>query len=161
MNYNFSNWEKAFMQIMKNSDKIVDEVNTYLLEYFKSSFDTKTFDNVQWKPSRNNPDTLVDTGELKSSIKTVYKSMDEILIQSNTPYSAIHNYGGEIKITDKMRKFFWAKFSETKDNAWKYMALSKSNHITIPQRQFMGNTPELEKQVKQIILNVLTNNQTI
>jgi len=149
-------WKKTFDRIEQNIKNITDEVNDYLLFYFKNSFNIKSFDNKPWKPSKHNQDTLVDSGDLKKSIKTVSKSIKEIHIQSATPYSAIHNYGGTIRITDKMRKFFWAKFYETKKKHWKFMALSKKTFIYIPQRQYMGTTVKLKKEVEQIIKKIIT-----
>lgn len=54
---------------------------------------------------------------------------------SNVPYARIHELGGTTKVTDKMRGFFWYKFSETGDEKWKAFALSDS--ITIPARPYM------------------------
>jgi len=154
-NYNSKGWDKQFDNILDNVKHITDQVNDYLLAYFKRSFDTKSFDNKKWKPSKNNKNTLVDSGDLKRSIKTVSKTVSEIHIQSNTPYSAIHNYGGKIKITDKMRKYFWSQYYKTKNNDWKYMAISKQKYINIPQRQFMGETQEMMNEIEQIIIDVL------
>jgi len=149
--YNKKQIDDVFENLIPDIDAIVNDINDYLLSYFKSSFDTKSFNNISWEPSKMNQNTLVDSGDLKKSIKTVSKNPTEIHIQSDTPYSAIHNYGGKIKITDKMRKFFWSQFYKTNNNSWKYMALTKRSHINIPERQFMGINNEIIKQIEQII----------
>lgn len=154
--YNTKEWDKIFDHMIDSvSTKLVDDINDYLLAYFKNAFNIKSFNNVPWKRSRMNDNTLIESGDLKKSIKTVSKSLQEIHIESDTPYSAIHNYGGRIKITEKMRKFFWAKFYSTGNDAWKGMALTKKKHITIPQRQYIGKTPEMMKQIEQIIINTI------
>jgi len=153
--YNTKEWDKLFDKLEKASNRIVDDLNDYLLKFFKNSFDTKSFNNVKWKPSRNNRNTLIDTGELKRSIRTVSKSLTEIHITSDTPYSAIHNEGGTIRITDKMRKFFWSKYYDTKNDNWKWMALTKKSYITIPKRQFMGEPNTLDKEINKIITSFL------
>jgi len=153
--YDFREWQNTFNQILRNAQTITDEVNDYLLDYFKSCFDTKSFGTTQWKPSVWNEDTLVESGELKRSIKTISKSISEIHIESGLAYSAIHNYGGTIRVTDKMIAFFWAKYKQTGKEQWKNMALTKKSFIIMPQRQFMGTNPEIENQVKNIIFDVL------
>lgn len=52
------------------------------------------------------------------------------------PYALIHEFGGEIPITDKMRRFFWAKYAETKQQFWMAMALTKKSSITMPARPY-------------------------
>ena len=80
-------------------------------------------------------------------------------VYNRVPYAAIHNFGGTFTIhpavTPKMRRFGWAKYREAggKDNPeasgrWKALALTKKArldiNITIPQRQFIGRSAELE-----------------
>ena len=93
--------------------------------------------------------------DLKKSIKTVSKSAGEIHIQSDMKYSKIHNEGGTIRITEKMRKFFWAKYYETRDESWKYMALTKKSVIAIPKRQFMGINNNMIVEMERIILSII------
>lgn len=150
-NYNLEVWDKKFDALIEMQSKIMKDINYYLLEYFQSSFTTKSFNNKQWKRSKNNPNTLIDSGTLKKSIKTVQLTDDLIHIESDTPYSAIHNYGGTIRITDKMRKFFWAQFYKTKNDSWKWMAISKASNITIPERQFIGIPNTLKQDIEKIL----------
>ena len=96
------------------------------------------------------------------------------------PYAAIHNEGGAIKVTAKMKRFFWYKyysatgsFGRKKDGSmrndnrnrqlgteadfWKAMALMKVGAtIKIPKRQFLGTSPEVEAAVREIIEENLT-----
>jgi hypothetical protein len=93
-------------------------------------------------------------------------------------YAAIHNNGGKIPVTPKMRKFFWAKYYERAGNVtklksgkasaskrnvalssevqfYKNMALTKRAHITIPQRQFIGTT------IPVLLLNLFAPKRTM
>jgi phage gpG-like protein len=88
---------------------------------------------------------------------------------SEIPYAELHQQGGKIPVTDKMRKFFWAKYYQhaspvgrtrgkrsvsisQEADFWKAMALKKKNStITIPKRQFMDATPDLEKAILRTI----------
>lgn len=99
---------------------------------------------------------------------------------SDLPYAAIHNEGGEIRVTARMKRYFWYRhysatgsFGRRKDGSlrkdkknrqlsseadfWKAMALMKVGAtIRIPQRKFLGTSPEVEAAVRQIIEENLT-----
>jgi hypothetical protein len=49
-------------------------------------------------------------------------------------YARVQQYGASIVRTDRMRRFFWAKWYETKEEFWKGMALSQKATIDIPVR---------------------------
>lgn len=115
---------------------------------------------------------LNDTGNLVDSIKIISRSSNSVNVgirASEIPYAELHQEGGKIPITDKMRKFFWAQYYQHASSAgrsrgkrsvptnqeagfWKAMALKKRNStITIPKRQFMDVTPDLEKAILRTI----------
>ncbi len=137
------------------------------VKFFKDSFRKGGFTNtsfVEWKSNLMGSKTLYQHGTLMGSIRKVVETDDKIVIESNTPYSEIHNQGGYITVTPRMKKFFWAKYYEfagnikktkkgtvskakrnLKTNAkakfFKNMALMKVGaKIQIPQRQFMGES---------------------
>lgn len=62
-------------------------------------------------------------------------------------YMRLHNEGGEITITVQMRKFFWAKYYQTGEEYFKHLAITKNTKITIPKRQFIGQSAELERRI--------------
>lgn len=92
-------------------------------------------------------------------------------VVTNLPYAKAHNEGATMAITAKQRKFFWAKYYEImkkmpkkKDQStkaqketvrekrikeeaepWKNLALAKT--ITIPKRQFMGDSAFLRRRI--------------
>lgn len=115
---------------------------------------------------------LNDTGNLVDSIKIISRSQNQIDVGIRTteiPYAEVHQQGGQIPITDKMRKFFWAQYYQHASSAgrtrekrsssvnqeanfWKAMALKRKNAtINIPKRQFMAVTPDLEKAILRAI----------
>ena len=67
------------------------------------------------------------------------------------PYAQIHNEGGQIPITYKMRVFFMAKFRETGNPFYLGMAKHKGNTITMPKRQFLAITPELINSIEKAV----------
>lgn len=100
---------------------------------------------------------------------------DGVTFYTTHPAAEIHNEGGEIKVTARMRRYFWARhyaavggFGRKKNGElrgdkrtrqlsseaafWKYMALMRvGSVIHIPRRQFLGASPEVEKAVTKII----------
>ena len=116
----------------------------------------------------------MNSGALRRSIRSIVDN-DSITFTSSLPYSQIHNEGGRIKITAKMKRFFWAQyydasgnFTRRKDGTlsrsqkqqrlstvaeyWKALALKKvGDELVIPQRKFIGAAPELEDGIRKII----------
>lgn len=105
-----------------------------------------------------------------------------VTIQNTLVYAAIHNDGGEITVTGRMKKYFWAQYykkglvggmyqeakgkrNQQKAEAlnseaefWRNMALKQvGSKIKIPQRKFLGEHPEVTKLVQDIINTELTN----
>ena len=124
-------------------------------------FKNRVFENSR----QRSKGILNDTGNLVDSIKIISRSQNSVNVgirASEIPYAELHQQGGKIPITDKMRKFFWAKYyqhaskthTDTNQEAdfWKAMALKRKNAtINIPQRKFMDITPDLEKAILRVI----------
>ena len=154
--------------------KILRDIQVELTDEFDRNFEREAFFSEAWErrrsPVRANGHLLVDS-EIKES---------SIVFKSDLPYAAIHNEGGEIKVTQRMKKFFWYKYYSTtgtfgrrKDGSlrrdkrnnrltteaefWKCMALMKVGaSIKIPRRQFLGKSPEVEQAVREIIEENIT-----
>lgn len=137
--------------IIKN---ILSDIKVELADEFDRNFERKGFFGQQWKPRKfqsNTGSLMMQSGKLRRSIRASV-SGNSVRFSSSEPYAAIHNEGGEIAVTAKMKKFFWAKYHQTKDEQWKWLALKKvGSKITIPERRFLGNSPEVEKIVIDII----------
>ncbi len=167
-------------RILRN---ILSDIRVELSDEFDKNFEREAFFSEAWQrrksPARGSGHLLVDTGGLRQSIQS--KSDDQsITFFSTAPQAAIHNDGGEIKVTPKMKRFFWAKYYEAtggfqrkKDGSnrqnghnrrltseaefWKLMALMKvGSSVKIPRRRFLGASPEVEKTVREIIEDNLT-----
>lgn len=87
---------------------------------------------------------LDSRGMLRKSISSQAIGKSTIALTAGTKYSAIHNFGGKIKvpITKKMRGFFWFMYKKTDNETWKWRALTKKDsfNITIPARPFITLT---------------------
>lgn len=61
---------------------------------------------------------------------------------SRVPYARIHELGGFIRVTPRMRRFFWAKYYDAGETGrearfWKNMATMNKSVITIPARPYL------------------------
>lgn len=88
-----------------------------------------------------------------------------VIIRNSEVYASTHNDGEDINVTERMRRFFWAKHIENKQSLgaeapeaefWKRMALKKpGSRIKIPRRHFLGPGKEVDDIVAKVINNEL------
>lgn len=163
--------------------RILDDIRVEMTDEFDQNFERQSFFGEAWQrrksPIRQGGHILVDTGRLRRSIQS-RTTENSITFFTEEPYAAIHNEGGEIVVTTKMKRYFWHKYYETvgsfdrkKDGSrsnnkrtvqlseeaefWKFMALKKAGTIIkIPRRRFLGTSPEVEKAVREIIEENIT-----
>lgn len=151
--------------------KILTDLKVELTEEFDRNFERKAFFSKSW-PQRimeGKGTLMVQTGKLRRSIRSKVDK-ESVTWTSSEPYAAIHNEGGTITVTAKMKRYFWAKFYELagkvkykKDGStgrssvklskqaefYRNLALMKvGSKIEIPQRQFLGDSPEVRQCVK-------------
>lgn len=158
---------------------ILRDVKVELSEEFDRNFSRQGFFGEKWarrkSPSaRADRAVLTDTGALRRSIGSRI-SGNTITFFSDLPYAGIHNEGGEIRVTARMRRFFWAKYYAARGSFgyrkngerrrdkrnvqltaeaefWRAMALKKVGDVVrMPRRQFLGTHPRLEQAVREII----------
>ena len=160
-------------------NNILRDVQVELRDEFDRNFSRQGFFGEQWA-RRKSPlakagsAILTGTGALRRSISSRI-SGNSLTFSSDLPYAALHNEGGEIRVTPRMRRFFWAKYyaargsfgyrkdgrkRQNKRNAylteeaafWRAMALKPvGSSIQMPRRQFLGTHPKLEQLVREII----------
>ncbi len=133
---------------------ILDDMRVELSDEFDRNFERKGFFSDKWKPRAHDygrGSLLMVTGAMRRS--TIGKvSGDGVRFSSSEPYASIHNEGGQITVTAKMKRFFWAKYKETKEEAWKRMALMKVGKvIKMPKRRFIGDGPDTQRIIRSVI----------
>ncbi len=159
--------------------RILSDIRVELADEFDQNFEREAFFTQAWQ-RRKGPmrDTgrglLTDSGRLRGSIASRI-SGSSVVFTSDLPYAGIHNDGGEIVVTERMKRWFWHKYYEAsrgmgrrKDGKlrndarnrrlgadaefWKWMALKKAGTtIRIPRRRIVGMSPEVDKAVRDII----------
>ena len=138
--------------------------------HFEISFEKKGFTNFAFAawPLRKDSEgheLMGKSGTLAKSIRQSQVNMKiiEIVAGEGIPYAQIHNEGGKISVpvTKKMKRFFWYLHLKTKDDKYKYMALTKKERllITIPKRQYIGESHTLNQQIEQLWVKAIINAQ--
>lgn len=143
---------------MLNADKLkqtlLTDIKVELYEEFDLNFGRKAFFSDKWK-SRAFP---YRRGSLLAASNTLRRSIqaevipDGVRFSSAVPYATAHNEGAKIRVTPRMKGFFWAKYKATKDEMWKFLALKKiGSIIELPQRQFIGDGPHTHRLIETVI----------
>ena len=169
--------------------RILKDIQVEMSDEFDRNFERQAFFSEKWQrrksPIRDESRAiLTDTGALRKSIGS-RTTENSITFFTTLPYAAIHNDGGEIVVTQRMKRFFWHKYYEatgafgrrkdgslrkdkrnarldTEADFWRLMALKKvGSTIKIPRRRFLGTSPEVEKAVREIVEENLTEYFTI
>lgn len=166
--------------------RILKDIRVEMGDEFDRNFERQAFFSEAWarrkSPIRNEGRAiLTDTGQLRRSIQS-RTTENSITFYTDLPYAEIHNDGGEIKVTKRMKGYFWHKYmtaagvlvwARRKDGSlrrdkntraindeaefWKFMALKKEGStIKIPRRRFLGTSPEVEQAVREIIEENIT-----
>jgi phage gpG-like protein len=156
--------------------QLLTRMKVELSEEFDRNFTRKAFFSQPWKPRRNadaKGSLLMVSGHLRRSMRSQVKGKS-VVFTSSLPYASLHNEGGTLKVTAKMKKYFWFKYSQAAGSIktlksgkrstsqrnlrvsreaemWKAMALMKvGSKITIPRRRFIGDAPEVRRVVGRL-----------
>lgn len=144
------------------------EVRNLGLQFFKSRFRAQGWYDqafLPWKKRKKGKRgsegraILVQTGRLRNSIRGVVSGSD-ITFGTDVPYAAVHNNGGVInrharsetfvrkRITRGKRKGQFKK-GKTEGRGLTYSAAT----VTMPQRQFIGESAHLNRLIRRTIEN--------
>ena len=161
-------------------------------DHFQDNFRRSGFVNGglhPWPEARRltsgGTDAASQHGTLLSGRKHLYNSIQyvpsdyRVRVYNEVAYASIHNWGGTVSVTvtDRMRRFAWAKFYEASGKSrkaatggkkgrkratgkqaespqasfWKHLALTRKKKldIRIPQRQFLGESEELTAKINE------------
>ncbi|MBN1250675.1 MAG: phage virion morphogenesis protein [Bacteroidales bacterium] len=154
---------KYIEQLEDAFQNIIKDVAVLAADEFDKNFKKQSFFGEKWKPSdyvkrtRQGGSLLQKTGSLRRSINYNFKG-DKIVFSSNITYAEIHNEGGIIKhpggtaYFKKKGKTTWE--SNRKASGEDYPR-TKAHDINMPQRQFIGGHPKLDKMIEKEIDNII------
>ncbi|TGG40527.1 phage morphogenesis protein [Duncaniella freteri] len=133
---------------------ILDDMRVDLSEEFDRNFERKGFFSDKWKPRAHDysrGSLLMVSGDMRKATQGEV-SGNGVRFSSAMPYTNLHNEDGKITVTAKMKRYFWAKFMQTKDESWRRMALMKVGKvITMPERRFIGDGPDTQRIIREAI----------
>ena len=94
--------------------KTLKDIKVEAADEFDANFNRQAFFNEKWARRKYNDDEsrglLVQSGTLRRSITAKITDRDSVLFQTTVPYARIHNEGGTITVTSRMKKYFWWKY---------------------------------------------------
>lgn len=163
-----SNITRELEQKVKQFIRItLKDISVEVKDEFDRNFEREAFFNEKWARRKHNGDEsrglLTHTGGLRRSVKEEITT-NSVIFSSDVPYATIHNEGGTITVTRKMKGYFWYMYRLLTNNYkrepteearfCKAMALKRTgSKITLPKRQFIGMHPEIERVIREIIKN--------
>lgn len=161
---------------------VLSDIKVDLSEEFDRNFERKAFFSKKWggtKLPNQRGSLLSRSGKLRRSIMSPKQDGSSVTWSSSLPYATLQNDGGEITVTEKMKRFFWAMYYKTdgaitmKRNSdkdvviretarnkklsaeaqqWKNLALQKVGaKMKIEQRQFIGDHPIVRQRIEDIV----------
>ena len=91
---------------------ILTDTKVKLTEAFDRNFERKAFFDDKWAntliPNRRGS-LMMRTGTLRRSIRSNIEGTT-VRWTSSVPYADIQNNGGEVEVTAKMKRYFWAMY---------------------------------------------------
>lgn len=123
--------------INKIIKSILRDIQVEMTDEFDQNFERQAFFSQAWQrrksPARDEGRTiLTDTEQLRRSIKS-RTTGNSVIFYTDLPYAAIHNDGGEIVVTGRMKRFFRAKAYEAAG--------------TFGRKKTNGTTPKKQKTI--------------
>lgn len=143
--------------------RLPNQIAITAVNFFKRNFKVGGFVDrpfKKWKEvggKNKRGKTLVKSGNLRRAIKKLRVTRNKVVvgINKNIPYAQIHNDGGKIPITPKMRRWAWYMFKKTNNELYKGIALTSKTHLDIPERKFIGDSIALDITLQRMILKQL------
>ena len=168
------------MDLQQFHNNVINDVRIEMKDEFDRNFERKAFFDQAWpKVSLINRkgSMMARTNNLRRGFQAKVQG-EKIAFSNSLPYASIHNEGGEITVTKKMKSYFWAMYykasgsvtttksgkkSKTKKNAtltieaeqFKALALMPiGKKIKIPSRRMIGYHP----RIREVIAGAVDNN---
>lgn len=127
--------------------------------HFKDSFKNQAWEGVQWEERKRkdkNPKRralLVKTGRLRRSIRIREVSFGKVVVGTDVPYAKIHNEGGIITGTQNVSTHTVRAHKRRSSQVREHQRVAhvRTVNIAIPKRQFMGESPTLNRNINKLI----------
>ncbi|MCD8440857.1 phage virion morphogenesis protein [Tenacibaculum finnmarkense] len=94
------------------------------------------------------------SGRLKKSIRKISEGKYYVLIGTDVPYAQIHNEGGTIKTTARVRAH--SRTRKGRSQLIKVKAHTRQMNTKIPKRQFLGESAVLARRLENHMYDKVT-----
>jgi len=154
-------------QFKQALEHLPHDIKVEVAEAFDNNFENESFFGTKWTPSKYVENENKKNGKARKllnrhgggGLRGSFKyevSGSTITITSNKPYAAIHNEGGNINHpggtafywNGKKNQPTWVRNSNPLSAK---LPRTKAHNITIPQRQFIGEHPQLNAIIENEI----------
>ena len=110
--------EQILLSLRRRIDRFIDrtlrDVRVELLDEFDKNFEREAFFNERWARRKHHDDRsrglLVRTGTLRRSLRAEVTDRRSVRFFTDVPYARIHNEGGTITVTRRMKGYFWIQY---------------------------------------------------
>lgn len=132
------------MDLKEFHQNIIKDVKIEVMEEFDRNFERKAFFDKKW-PSNILVNRKGSMMARSNNLRRGYRARiegEKIAFSNSMPYASIQNEGGEITVTARMKKYFWAMYYQatggiTYNIKTKAVAKTKKNaHLSIEAEQF-------------------------
>lgn len=174
-------WRTLKPRFRRVRESLPQEMATVAQNFFVGSFQRQGwYDGLtlkRWQPRkgekwrrkkkgrRGNRGILGKTGRLRRSIKIRSAIFQKIVIATDVDYAAAHNYGykGTVSVRSHTRRRYGREKEEyttkTGKQSYRRKKVVKSSYtvrqhtrkMNLPQRQFMGDSPMLDRKLNKVI----------
>lgn len=138
-------------------DKAPRIVGVEAKRHIASNFKQEGFVDVpfkKWKGRKKNEGSrralLVKTGRLKRSFDYAATRGKVKVFSADVPYAQIHNEGGKIQGTQRVRGHY--RTNKRTGDKFRVGEFSREMNVTIPKRQFIGNSKVLNFRINKRLL---------
>lgn len=136
----------------KLKESILSDMRVELAEMFDRNFERKGFFGDKWEPRKNTKakgSLLHVTGKMRRSLRGTVRG-NGVHFTSPLPYTSLHNEGG--KFQQQVR----AHTRRNRHTGKTHKVRSHSRTMTMPQRQFIGDHREVQKAIREIVNDNVT-----
>lgn len=174
-------WGALRPRFRKVREELPQQLAAVAQNFFVDSFQRQGwYDSLtlkRWKPRkgerwrrkkkgrRGNRGILDKTGRLRRSIKIRSARFQKIVIATDVAYAAAHNYGykGTVSVRSHTRRRYGREKEEYTTKTGKqstrqkkvvkssYTVRQHTRKMNLPQRQFMGHSPMLDRKLNKVI----------
>ncbi|MGB1294874.1 MAG: phage virion morphogenesis protein [Flavobacteriales bacterium] len=170
-------FNKKLDRLQKTLNRLPPRMAVVAVNFSKERFVRKNWISNKREPwtkrqRKTRGSLMTQSGRLKRSIRKISVSKNHILIGTDVPYAQLHNEGGvlnqTVNVKSHTRKKTRARITQNirtrkkrtlkgriTTGETKVKAHTRNMNTTIPQRQFMGESPILQRRLEQLAIKEL------